>query len=149
MKARAKVLAKLGMLTGLAMLLIPCSISLAQQDDRNQAAGLAFLGIFMLFFFVFFVAMYVYMALALQTIAKKTNTENPWLAWIPIANLFLMVNIARKPLVWVLLLFIPIVGVILVWMPIAEARGKPSWWGILAAIPPVNLIVPGYLAWAD
>jgi len=30
-----------------------------------------------------------------------------------------------------------------------EARGKPSWWGILMIVPCVNLIVPGYLAFAD
>lgn len=38
---------------------------------------------------------------------------------------------------------------ILVWMGIAEERGKPNWWGILLIVPVVNLIVPGYLAWSD
>ena len=32
---------------------------------------------------------------------------------------------------------------------IAEARGKPNWWGILLIVPVVNFIVPGYLAWSD
>jgi hypothetical protein len=94
----------------------------------------------------------VYFALALQTIAKKTNTQNAWLAWIPIANIILMLNIAKKPLWWIILCLIPFVNIviaIIVWMAIAEARGKPSWWGILLLIPFVNLIVPGYLAWSD
>jgi len=90
--------------------------------------------------------------LALQTIAAKTNTANAWLAWIPIANLILMLTVAKKPLWWLLLLLIPIVGLvvgIMVWMAIAEARGKPNWWGILMLVPVANFVVPGYLAWSD
>jgi uncharacterized membrane protein YoaK (UPF0700 family) len=96
--------------------------------------------------------MYVYVALALQTIAQKTDTENAWLAWIPIANIVLMLNIAKKPIWWIILFFIPLVSfvmAIIVWMGIAEERGKPNWWGILLIIPGVGLIVPGYLAWSD
>ena len=103
-------------------------------------------------FVLLFVVFYVYMALALSTIAKKTNTENAWLAWIPIINIILMLNIAKKPVWWIILCFIPLVNIvimIIVWMAIAEARGKPNWWGILMIVPFVNLIVPGYLAWAD
>jgi len=91
-------------------------------------------------------------ALALQTIAQKTNTENGWLAWIPIANIYLMIMIGRKPVWWIILFLIPLVNIVMyviIWMAIAEARGKPNWWGILIIVPVVNLIVPGYLAWAD
>lgn len=97
-------------------------------------------------------AAYVYIALAVQTIAEKTNTENSWLAWIPIANLILLLNIARKPIWWIILFLIPLVNIIIVivvWMGVAEARNKPSWWGILMIVPLVSIIVPGYLAWAD
>src|SRR5947208_8757422 len=100
---------------------------------------------------VFVVAVYVYMALDLQTIANKTKTENSWLAWIPIANLILMLNIAKKPMWWLILFLVPIVNIviaIMVWMAVAEARGKPSWWGILTIVPVANLIVPGVLAWS-
>jgi hypothetical protein len=63
-----------------------------------------------------------------------------------------MLMVAKKPLWWLLLFFIPLVNfvmLILVWMAVAEARGKPNWWGILMIVPFVGLIVPGYLAWAD
>ena len=106
----------------------------------------------LLFCLVFGLGFYIYMALALQTIATKTGTANEWLAWIPIANLFLMLNVAKKPLWWFLLFLIPIVNLvmaIMVWMAVAEARGKPNWWGILMIVPVANLVVPGYLAWAD
>jgi hypothetical protein len=97
-------------------------------------------------------AAYIYTALALQTIAVKTNTANPWLAWVPIANAILMLQVAKKPLWWIVLFAIPIVNiviVIMVWMAVAEARQKPNWWGILAIVPVVNMVVPGYLAWSD
>ena len=107
---------------------------------------------FFTIFLVLMLAMYVYMALALQTIATKTNTENPWIAWIPIINLVLLLNIAKKPIWWFILLLIPVVGIvvgIIIWIGVAEARGKPSWWGILLIVPLVGIIVPGYLAWSD
>lgn len=122
----------------------------AQSEGRGAAIAAA--GVMIFVFLVFSLAIYVYFALALQTIAKKTNTENPWLAWIPIVNIILMLNIAKKPLWWFILCLIPLVNiviVIIVWMAIAEARGKPNWWGILLIVPVVNLIVPGYLAWSD
>ena len=111
-----------------------------------------FVGMFSTFFLACLAVGYVYVSLALQTIAQKTNTANGWLAWIPIANIILMLEIAKKPIWWIILFFIPLVNLImtiLVWMGIAEARGKPNWWGILLVIPLVNLIVPGYLAWSD
>lgn len=130
-------------------LLAACAV-FAQNDQR--AAAIAAIGSFFLFFWIIVLALYVYTALAVQTIAQKTNTENPWLAWIPIANIVLLLNIAKKPVWWILLLLIPIVNIvvgIIVWMAVAEARNKPNWWGILLIVPVVGLIVPGYLAWSD
>ena len=121
-------------------------------DMRDFGFGPAFAGGVLTAFLVIGAAVYVYMALALQTIARKTNTKNDWLAWIPIANIILLLEIARKPLWWLLLLVIPLVNVVIsivVWVGVAEARGKPSWWGLLMIVPGVNLIVPGYLAWGD
>jgi sterol desaturase/sphingolipid hydroxylase (fatty acid hydroxylase superfamily) len=121
-------------------------------DEPGNAAGIMAMGAIFLFMFVVFVAFYIYGALATQTIARKTNTENGWMAWIPIANLILMANIARKPVWWGLLCMVPLVGLvfmILLWMAIAEARNKPNWWGILLIVPVVQFIVPGYLAWSD
>jgi hypothetical protein len=152
MKKRAWTFGALSLLLGVLCLAVPVRAILAQEEGSGAAAGLALAGAFMLVFLVFFAALYVYMALALSTIAKKTKTENPWLAWIPIANIVLMLNIAKKPIWWIILCFVPLVNIvilIMVWMAIAEARGKPNWWGILMIVPVVGLIVPGYLAWAD
>jgi uncharacterized membrane protein YhaH (DUF805 family) len=119
--------------------------------QRDQVPT-SFLGGFFLFFCIFGLGFYVYLSLAMQTIAQKTNTENAWLAWIPIANIFLMLMVAKKPLWWFILFLIPLVNIvisIMVWMAVAEARGKPNWWGVLMIVPVLGLIVPGYLAWAD
>jgi len=140
---------KLG-LVAIALLVLPLVAS--AQDDTPKALP-AVLGAGVIgFIFICFLAVYVYMALALQTIAQKTNTENGWFAWIPIANIILMLTIAKKPIWWIVLFLIPLVSIvmaILVWMAIAEERNKPSWWGIMVIVPVMNLIMPGYLAWSD
>jgi hypothetical protein len=153
MKARASILLRASWLLTLVAILFPAGNAVAQDNSRAAgAAGAMMGGFFLLIFFAFFAVLYVYFALAIQTIAQKTNTENPWLAWIPIVNIVLLLNIAKKPIWWIVLFFIPLVGIvmaIIVWMGVAEARNKPNWWGILMIVPGVNLIVPGYLAWAD
>ena len=120
--------------------------------QQSSGPPTAILGVMFLVFGVFMLAVYIYTSLALQTIATKTNTDNAWLAWIPIANIILMLNVAKKPIWWILLCLIPLVNLvifIIVWMAIAEARNKPSWWGIMLIVPVVGIIVPGYLAWSD
>jgi hypothetical protein len=134
----------------LAVTLLSAGGAFAQDDHR--AAAIAAASGMLFFMLIFAVAVYVYIALALQTIAQKTHTENPWLAWIPIVNLVLLLNIAKKPIWWFLLFFLPLVNIVIgviVWMAVAEARNKPNWWGILMIVPVVGLIVPGYLAWSD
>jgi hypothetical protein len=113
-------------------------------------------------FFAVFMAMllvvYIYTAWALMTIANKTRTKYAWLAWIPVANLYLMTQIGKTPwwtLLLLLLYWVPVLGTILTigltiywWWNIAEVRKMPGWLGILMAVPVVNLFVIGYIAWA-
>lgn len=57
---------------------------------------------------------YIFFAVMLFLIAKKTGTPFPWLAFIPIANLYLMVQIAGKPIWWLaLLIVLPVVAAVL------------------------------------
>lgn len=111
------------------------------------AIAIGFLAVFL----VVGIAFYIYFAVCLMKIAKKTGTDNGWFAWIPILNVILMLQVAKKPIWWLILFFIPginLVFTILVWMEIAKAVGKPEWWGILMIVPFVNLVVPGYLAFS-
>lgn len=50
----------------------------------------AFAGLLSLIFGLVGLGFYVLMALGLSGVAKKAGIENSWLAWIPIANLYLM-----------------------------------------------------------
>lgn len=149
MKARKGVFSLLVLALILIAALVP-SLAFAQSNEDRNAALLG--GGILLVCAVVGLAFYVYVALAVYTIANKTHTENAWMAWIPIVNVVLLLNIAKKPIWWIILFFIPLVSLvmaIIVWMAVAEARGKPNWWGILLIVPLVGLIVPGYLAWAD
>lgn len=151
MKGHLDRLSRLRSVVSLVTVLMWSGAALAQRETHNPA-GTLLAGTMLLFMLGVGLAGYIYVSLALQTIATKTGTQNGWLAWIPIINIFLMLDIAKKPLWWFILFLIPLVNIvmaIIVWMGIAEARQKPNWWGILTIVPIANLLVPGYLAWAD
>lgn len=136
--------------------------------DPNMAIGGGLLAMIMGFLAVFaliFVALYVYMALALMAVAKRLGTPNAWLAWIPVGNFVLMANMAKMPWWPVLLLIgliIPILNIfvaiafavfVYLWIwKICEARNRPGWWSLLQLIPFAGaiwgLILWGILAWS-
>ncbi|NCN38793.1 MAG: hypothetical protein GW914_00240, partial [Candidatus Aenigmarchaeota archaeon] len=140
-------------------------------DGLSTAGALGMFGLILgvigLILIIPFLIIYIYSALVLSAIAKKTNTENPWFAWVPFLNYVLMARIGKVP-VWTaiafiliivaeivvpffislpslinLLILIPVLIIFIVWwMKISEARGKPKWWGILIAlIPIVNIVL--------
>lgn len=110
------------------------------------------LAIILTLLYAFFgLAFYVYSAICLMLLAKKTGTSNGWMAWIPILNVYLMCKVAGKSGAWILLFLIPIVNIIIIvilWAAISERCGKPGWWGILMLISPINLIMMGVLAFS-
>jgi len=105
------------------------------------------------------IAIWIYPALCLHFISKKTNRGVPWMAWVPIASFFLMCKVAgvRYTWLWLLLLgVIPILGMlcifglfVFIWYKIALTLNKPGWWGILTMIPFVNLFALGFLAFSE
>ena len=123
---------------------LPLSLGWVLQDDMPALPGLGILALVLLF--------YVYLALCLQKIAEKTNTDNAWWAWIPILNVLLLLRIADKPLWWILQLVIPLVNfiiAILVWVAVCQARGKSPWLVVGMLVPGVNLVVLGYLGFSE
>lgn len=97
-------------------------------------------------------ALYGWAALCLYIIARRTYTPDAWLAWIPVFNLYLMCKVARRPGWWFLLFVVPLLGIVvfaLVWVDIAQARRQSPWLGILTAVPVVNLITIGILAFSE
>jgi len=103
------------------------------------------------------IAVYLYVAFALMAMAKRTNTPNGWLAFIPIANVYLMTQIAGLSgwyTLGLLLGIIPVVGwialsalFVFIFWKIAENLKRPGWWGLLQLVPVVNLIMIGVMAW--
>ena len=118
----------------------------AQQMSPEAAAGImSLIAGFFLIFLVIAIAFYIYFAICLMKIAKKTNTPNGWMAWIPIANVILMLQIAKKPLWWIILFLVPIVNIVfgvLVWMAIAKELKKPEWLGAVLMLAPLASIIP-------
>lgn len=140
--------------------------------DLSSLIGL-FFGI-MVVLIILLIAIYIYFSLALMFIAKRTNTSNAWLAWIPYANIFLITKIAQKHWWPILLILIPLIlnffpkniifyvinyiSIIALmifytiwWWKICERRSKPGWWALVVLIPLIGwiwgLIMIGILAW--
>jgi len=127
-------------------------ITLSEKEQAMLGAGLiaavmAFLGIILLAG----LAIYVFCSLCLQLIAKKTGTEPAWLAWIPVANLFLSCKIGGLSYLWLLAFLVPFVNVLVsiyIWYRISEARGKSGWLALLMLVPVANFVFMGYLAFS-
>lgn len=86
--------------------------------------------------------MYVIIAFFLMKIAKKAGRTDGWMAWIPILNIVLMIQIAGKAWWWIFLFLIPLVNIVLafyIWIEIAKKMGKPGWYGVLMIVPLVNI----------
>jgi len=119
---------------------------------------MAIIGAFMALFIVVALAIYIYMGIAMMTIAKKLKKKNAWLVWIPIVSFFYIPVMAGYK--WYygflsILAAIPFVGWVIslaltIWWywKISEGVNKPGWFGILMIVPIANLIIPGILAWS-
>ncbi|MEM3113056.1 MAG: hypothetical protein QXI33_01380 [Candidatus Pacearchaeota archaeon] len=51
-------------------------------------------------------------SLALMKIAKKLKVKNAWLAWIPVANFYILTQTAKQNGLWTLLF----IGIIIPWI---------------------------------
>jgi hypothetical protein len=109
---------------------------------------------------VFILAIYIYFALAWMTIAKKLNYKRPWLAWIPIANIAMILELGGFHWAWIFIILIPIAGwvalavlsIIATWK-IFGMRKYPGWFSLSIVIPKVGfilyMIAIGFVAWSD
>lgn len=130
----------------------------------NSAAAWGFFGaliaIGIVFLVILIAAIYIYTAFAWMTIAQKLRHRRPWLAWIPFANISLMLQLGGFHWAWVFLILIPILGwialfvlvVIATWR-IFEKRKYHGWYSLSLVIPKVGailyLIAIGFVAWKD
>jgi hypothetical protein len=106
---------------------------------------------FGMFFIVLEIALYIYFCLCMFLIAKKLDVPAPWIAWIPIIQIWTIVASAGKPWWWVLLLLVPIVNIVIgiyLWICITENLGRNKWLGLLMLVPIVNFVFLGILAFS-
>ena len=116
----------------------------------------ALFAIGIMIFVLFIIAVYVYHAFAWMTIAKKMKCKKHWLAWIPIANFFLLPILLKKKWTWGFMFFAPVANVVffILWTwKIFELRKYPGWLSLSILVPKVGnilyFIAIGFVAWKD
>ena len=93
-------------------------------------------------------------------IARKLKYKREWLAWIPIANISMMLQLGGFHWAWVFLILIPILGwialavlVIIATWRIFEQRKYPGWFSLSMIIPQIGgilyMIIIGFVAYKD
>lgn len=65
-----------------------------------------------LLFCLFAIAFYVFYGYCLMLLARKTNTQNGWMAFVPLLNIYLMTKIGKRNGWEMLFIFIPLVSFI-------------------------------------
>lgn len=137
---------------------------------NSSASGLesvlASLGIILFIALVPLVAIFVFAVIALMKIAKKTNTPNGWLVIIFPVIPFKIAKFAGLSYWWGLLAYLPLLSfdvealVFLfsltsvafstyLWMRISKRLGFSQWLGLVMILPIANLVLLGYLAFAQ
>lgn len=106
----------------------PVTTSLEVGDEAAAAGLAAFMGVYS--FVVFIVA--VLAIIAMWKVFTKAGKPG-WASIIPIYNTIVLLEIAGRPVWWVLLLFIPLVNVVvlvLVMLDLAKSFGKGTGFAI-------------------
>lgn len=135
-----------------------CSSDFSNYFVGGMIGTLIAIGI--VFMILLMAAVYVYFALAWSTIAKKLKYKKAWLAWVPVANVAMILQLGGFNWAWIFLIFIPILGwvalfvllIIATWR-IFEKRKYPGWFSLSMVFPHVGgilyLITIGFVAWQD
>jgi len=139
-------------------------------EDALAWMGLGFLavlaGFLLVIALIFFAGLYIFKSLAFSTIARKLKYDKPWLAWIPFADICLVLILGGYNWALIFLLFLPIVGwlglAILLFAAMWKIYERRKYPGYLALLPllgfvPVvgsfvglaSLVVLGFVAWKD
>jgi Family of unknown function (DUF5684) len=119
--------------------------------EHNSSSGIVGL-IGGLIVFVLAIGLYVFVCYCLKLICEKAGHQPGVLIWIPIANLVPLLTVAKLPIWFIVLFFIPLVNIvagIVMWVKICQARGKPGWMVILLFVPVVNIAFLPYLAFSE
>ncbi len=107
-----------------------------------------------LFGIIFGLVGYVFSSYCFYNIFQKLGEPNPWLAWIPFANTWVIYKLGDQSPWWVIGLFIPLVNIaalvflIIAFVNVVRKLGKNPWLLLLFIIPLVNFAVLYYFAFS-
>lgn len=129
-------------------------------SDEEAATLVALLsGALLIPMMILGVGLWIYSSYSYMTIGNKVGEPNSWMAWVPGLNFYYMVKLAGLNGWFALIIFaaiVPIIGALVVVafgvylaMQIAKRRGFDEWLGLLTLVPLANLVLPGYLAFAE
>ncbi|MFQ5500398.1 MAG: DUF5684 domain-containing protein [Candidatus Zixiibacteriota bacterium] len=107
-----------------------------QQSGSGDAIGMV--GMVVIF------AIYLYMAYMHFKVANLTgHSSSAWMAFVPIANIFLLCKTAGKPAWWFILCLVPFVNFIVIgimWAATAKNVSQPPLWGWMTMVPFINFV---------
>jgi hypothetical protein len=110
------------------------SMILFAQNDGGGAAG----GIVALFFMLIYAAVIIGTIAGLWKVFEKAGKPG-WACIVPFYNIIVLLEIIGKPLWWIVLFFIPCVGVIMgfvIAIELAKKFGKDAMYGVGMALLP-------------
>ncbi|MDG1146912.1 MAG: CCC motif membrane protein [Crocinitomicaceae bacterium] len=107
----------------------------------------AFPLIFLLFFVFLILPLIVFSIIANWKIYEKAGKPG-WAVLIPVYNTIVLLEIVRKPIWWIALMFIPIanlVVIILIYIELAKVFGKDSGFALgLVFLSPIFIMILGF-----
>jgi hypothetical protein len=95
------------------------------------------------------IIIYLYLSYCQQAIAKNLDTPRPWLAWIPLLNIYLLNKMIGKGIGWTILCFLPVINVvvfIIIAFKLVRVCGRSWVYGLLLLIPVVSYVILWILA---
>lgn len=114
--------------------------------DQSYYSGL------MTFLAVASIVAYVYFGYAQYRIARKVGHKQPWWAWVPILQLFQLIQMAGKQWYWFVFCLVPFLNIVcfaLLWIEVAKACHKDPVWGVLTVFPVMNFVSVGVMAFSQ
>ncbi len=112
--------------------------ALQNMQGMDESMGALGAGLGIVLFLVYFVVIVVMIASMWKVFTKAGKPG--WAALVPIYNIIVMLEIVGRPVWWILLLFIPLVGFIvgiILAIDLAKSYGKGTGFGIGLALLPV------------
>ena len=115
---------------------------LAQNDDLGAGGAAMGLGMAVVYF-----GLIILMIVGMWKVFQKAGKPG-WASIIPFYNTFVLVEIAGKPILWFVLLFVPCVNIVILLMlamEIAKVFGKGAGFGLgLAFLPFIFYPILGF-----